>query len=236
MKALISLLQFTTILPLGKQHDLENFARRSYLYPCAGYIIGGLTALPLFFIADRTIAAAVAIACILLISGAHHFDGLLDLGDGIMAHGDRERRIIALTDRQVGAGGITAGLVVTLLLFAGLQASSSVVIAVIIGEVCAKFSMALLTAYGAPFREGMHSYLHQFSQPYFPFIAALFCIPLIFLPVSLLKLAGAAIAMVLCPGILFIISRRLFGGVNGDVVGASNEITRAVVILAIAII
>ena len=236
MKALISLLQFTTILPLGKQHDLENFARRSYLYPCAGYIIGGLTALPLFFIADRTIAAAVAIACILLISGAHHFDGLLDLGDGIMAHGDRERRIIALTDRQVGAGGITAGLVVTLLLFAGLQASSSVVIAVIIGEVCAKFSMAFLTAYGAPFREGMHSYLHQFSQPYFPFIAALFCIPLIFLPVSPLKLVGAAIAMVLCPGILFIISRRLFGGVNGDVVGASNEITRAVVILAIAII
>jgi adenosylcobinamide-GDP ribazoletransferase len=236
MKSLISLLQFTTILPLGKPQDLENFARHSYIYPFAGYIIGGLTALPVFFIADRTLAAAVAIACILLISGAHHFDGLLDLGDSLMAHGDRERRIRALTDRQIGAGGVSAGIIVTLLLFAGLQASSSIIIAVIIGEVCAKFSMALLTAYGTPFREGMHSYLHQFSQPYFPFIAALLCVPLVFLPVSPLRLAGAAIAMVVCPVILYIISKRLFGGVNGDVVGASNEITRACVILTMAFI
>jgi adenosylcobinamide-GDP ribazoletransferase len=236
MKALISLFQFTTILPLGKPQDLENFARHSYIYPCAGYIIGGLAALPVFFIADRTLAAAVTIACILLISGAHHFDGLLDLGDGLMAHGDREKRIRALTDSQVGAGGITAGIVVTLLLFAGLQASPSIIIAVIIGEVCAKFSMAFLTAYGTPFRKGIHSYLHQFSKPYFPFIAALFCIPLIFLPVSPIRLTGAAIAMVVCPAILYIISKRLFGGVNGDVVGASNEITRACVILIIALI
>ena len=236
MKALISLLQFTTIFPLGKPQDLENFARHSYIYPCAGYIIGGLTALPVFFIADQTLAAAVAIAFILLISGAHHFDGLLDLGDGLMAHGDREKRIRALTDRQVGAGGIAAGIIVTLLLFAGLQASPSIISAVIIGEVCAKFSMAVLTAYGTPFRKGIHSYLHQFSQPYFPFIAALFCIPLVFLPVSHLKLAGAAIAMVICPVILLFLSKRVFGGVNGDIVGASNEITRACVIITIALI
>jgi len=236
MKALLSLLQFTTILPLGKPQEFGSFARHSYLYPCAGYVIGGLTALPVFFITDHTLAAAVAIACILLISGAHHFDGLLDLGDGLMAHGDREKRVRALTDRQVGAGGIAAGIAVTILLFAGLQVSSSIVVAVIIGEVCAKFSMAFLTAYGTPFREGMHSYLHQFSRPYFPLIAALFCIPLVFLPVSPLELAGAAIAMVVCPLILFIVSKRLFGGINGDIVGASNEITRALVIITVALI
>lgn len=236
MKALISLLQFTTILPLGKPRDLESFARHSYLYPCAGYIIAGITALPVFFIADKTIAAAVAIACILLISGAHHFDGLLDLGDGLMAHGDREKRIRALTDRQVGAGGIAAGITVTILLFSGLEASSSIIIAITIGEVCAKFSMVLLTTYGTPFREGLHSYLHQFSKPYFPFIAALLCVPLVFLPVSPGKLIGAAVVMGICPAILIIISKKLFGGVNGDIVGASNEITRACVILAIAVI
>ncbi|MGA2914137.1 MAG: adenosylcobinamide-GDP ribazoletransferase [Methanoregula sp.] len=236
MKALVSLLQFTTILPLGKPQDLVNFARQSYLYPCAGYIIGGLVALPVYFITDKTIASSVAIALFLLISGAHHFDGLLDLGDGLMAHGDQERRISALIDRQVGAGGVSAGIAITLLLFAGLLASSSVIYAIIIGEVCAKFSMAFLTAYGTPFREGMHSFLHQYSRPVFPFIAALFCIPLVFLPVSPLKLAGAAIVMVVCPLILFVVSKRLFGGVNGDVVGASNEITRACVILALALI
>lgn len=236
MKALISLLQFTTILPLGKPRDLVNFARHSYLYPFAGYIIGGLVSLPVFFIADHTIAAALAVALLLLISGAHHFDGLLDLGDGLMAHGNQEKRIAALTDRYVGAGGIAAGIAVTLLLFAGLRASSPLIYAIIIGEVCAKFSMAFLTAYGTPFREGIHSYLHQYSRPVFPLAAALFCVPLIFLPVSPFKLSVAAVVMVTCPLILFFISKRLFGGVNGDVVGASNEITRACVILSLALI
>ena len=49
---ILSLLQFTTILPLGKSQDLEYFARHSYLYPVAGYVIGALVALPVFFIAD----------------------------------------------------------------------------------------------------------------------------------------------------------------------------------------
>jgi adenosylcobinamide-GDP ribazoletransferase len=236
MKSLISLLQFTTILPLGKPQALESFARQSYLYPLAGYVIGGLVALPVFFIPDRTIAAAVAVAGLLLITGVHHFDGLLDLGDGLMAHGDREKRIRALTDRKVGAGGVAAGIAVTLLLFAGLMGSSSIIIAVIIGEVCAKFSMAFLTAFGTPFREGMHSYLHKFSKPHFPFIAGIFCLPLVFLPVSPLQITGAAISMIVCPLILLVLSSKLFGGLNGDVVGASNEITRAGVILIMAII
>ncbi|HZK30501.1 MAG TPA: adenosylcobinamide-GDP ribazoletransferase [Methanoregula sp.] len=236
MKPLISLLQFTTILPLGKPQDLGSFARYSYIYPCAGYIIGGMIALPVFFITDRIIASAVAIAALLLITGVHHFDGLLDLGDGLMAHGDKEKRIRALTDRQVGAGGVAAGIAVTVLLFAGLMASSSIIVAVIIGEVCAKFSMAFLTAYGNPFREGIHSYLHKFSKPFFPFIAALFCIPLVFLPVSPVQITGSLLAMVLCPVLLLIVSKRLFGGINGDIVGASNELTRACVIVVIALI
>jgi adenosylcobinamide-GDP ribazoletransferase len=236
MKPLLSLLQFTTILPLGKPQDLESFARHSYLYPCAGYIIGGLISIPVFFIADRIIASAVAIAALLLITGVHHFDGLLDLGDGLMVHGDKERRIHAMTDRQVGAGGFAFGIAVTLLLFAGLIASSSITVAILIGEVCANFSMVFLTAYGTPFREGIHSYLHTFSKPSFPFIAALFCIPLVFLPVSPVQITGAFLAMVLCPALLLSISQRLFGGINGDIVGASNELTRAVVIIVIALI
>jgi adenosylcobinamide-GDP ribazoletransferase len=236
MKNLLSLMQFTTILPLGKSQDLEPFARHSYLYPVAGYFIGALVALPVFFITDHIISAAVAIALIMLISGAHHFDGLLDFGDGLMAHGDREKRIRALTDRYIGAGGVAAGIVITLLLFAGLQASTTLVFAIIIGEVCAKFSMTILTVYGTPFRQGIHSYIHQFSQPYFPFIAALLCAPILFIPIAPFKLIGAVMAAALCPTIMLLISKRLFGGVNGDVVGATNEITRACAILALAIL
>ena len=235
MKPVLSLLQFTTILPLGKPQDFDLFARHSWIFPVAGYIIALLVAVPVFFIADKTLSAAVAVAGVILLSGAHHFDGLLDFGDGLMAQGDRMKRTYALTDRYVGAGGIAAGIVVTLLLFAGLHAAASMISALIIGEVTAKFSMAFLTAYGMPFKEGMHSYLHRFAKPYFPFLSLLLCIPLVLLPVSLFHLAIAALIMILCPVVLLILSERLFGGVNGDVVGAANEITRALVIVALAL-
>jgi adenosylcobinamide-GDP ribazoletransferase len=236
MSAILSLLQFATILPLGKSQELDEFARHSWIYPLAGYVIGCLTAVPVFFIADRTVAAAVAVAIVLLISGAHHFDGLLDLGDGLMAHGNREKRVRALTDQQVGAGGMAAGIVTTLLLFAGLQASASVAAAIIVGEVCAKFSMAYLTVYGEPFREGIHSYLHKFARPDFPVLAGLLCLPLFLLPLAPVKVVGALIMMIVCPAVLLLLARRLFGGVNGDVAGASNEITRAMVVIALVLL
>ncbi len=236
MKAIHSLLQFTTVLPLGKSQDLGHFARHFYLYPLAGYVIGALVALPVYLIGNQTIGAAVAVALLILITGGHHFDGLLDFGDGLMAHGDREKRIRALTDRNVGAGAIALAISVTILLFAGLQEASSIVFAIIIGEVCAKYSMSFLTAYGKPFHEGMHSYFHQFVQPGFPVLSFVLCLPLFLLPVAPIKIFSAMILMILCPTVLLEMSGRLFGGINGDVVGASNEITRALVIVAIALL
>lgn len=236
MKSFLALLQFTTILPLGKINDMEQFARHSYIYPLAGYVIGALVAIPVMFIPNPSIAAAVAVAMLLLITGAHHFDGLLDLGDGLMAHGDREKRIRALTDRNVGAGGIAAGAAVILLLYAGLQAVPTIAYALIIGEVCAKFSMAFLTTYGKPFREGLHGYLHKYSQPYFPALSFILCFPLILIPIAPIKIMSAFLMMLICPMILLAVSERLFGGMNGDVAGASNEITRACVIFSVALL
>ena len=236
MKTILSLLQFTTILPLGKPQDFELFARRSYLYPVAGYLIGAVAALPVILISNQVVAAAISVAILFLITGAHHFDGLLDLGDGLMAHGDKEKRARALTDRNVGAGGIAAGIAVTLLLFAGLVAVPALAAAIIIGEVCAKFSMEFLTAFGKPFRQGIHSFLYKHAKPFFPVASAILCIPLFLLPVAPIKIFGAFIAMIVCPCVLILVSERLFGGVNGDVCGASNEITRACAVLVIALL
>jgi adenosylcobinamide-GDP ribazoletransferase len=236
LKSLRALLQFTTILPLGATAEFRCFARRSWLYPVAGYVTGGIAGLAVFWIASPLLAAGVAIAVLFLITGANHFDGLLDLGDGLMAQGDRERRIQALTDRQTGTGGIALGTGVTLIAFAALAGSPAIWAAVIAAEVCAKFSMAFLTAYGAPFREGMHSFLYGEAKPWYPAAAALLCLPLLLLPLPPIRLAGAAIVMVITPLVLLILARRIFGGVNGDVVGASSEITRALVLAMLIII
>lgn len=236
LKSIIALLQFCTVLPLGKPQEFEQFAKRTWLYPVAGYVTGGFAALVSFWITSPPIAAAFAVAGLLLISGCNHFDGLLDLGDGLMAHGDRERRISALTDRQIGTGAFALAVSIVLITWAGLQVAYPIIWVLIISEVCAKFSMSLLTVSGKPFRQGIHAYLHEQSHPRFILYAAILCLPLVLLPVSPLKLVAAAVFMVVVPLVLLAISGRAFGGVNGDVVGASNEITRALVIIAVILI
>ncbi len=235
LKSIRALLQFTTVLPLGKAVDFDEFARRSYLYPLAGYAIGGIALLAALAIPSPPLAAAVALALTLVLSGFHHFDGLLDFGDGAMAHGSREKRIQALTDRSSGAGGVGLGLIVTLLAFAALQESPQVGYTILLAEVSSKLAMASLTAVGTPFHEGIQSYLHARARWYFPAIALLLWLPLLFLPLPLPTLAAAAIATLAGVVAMLLLARRLFGGVNGDVVGATNEIVRMLVILAAAL-
>ncbi|WP_292367180.1 MULTISPECIES: adenosylcobinamide-GDP ribazoletransferase [unclassified Methanoculleus] len=235
MKSVIALLQFCTSLPLGRPADFEHFARRSYLYPLAGYVIGGIAAGITYWIASPAVGAAVALAAALLLSGCNHFDGLLDFGDGLMAHGSREKRIAAMTDRTTGAGAVAAGIVVTLLAFAGLQSTAHLPAAILIAEVCAKAGMSWLTTLGAPFREGIHSYLHGFAKPWFLVPATLLTLPLFLLPVPRASVALAIAATAAIAALMLLLSRRLFGGVNGDVVGATNEMVRAGIIIVLAL-
>jgi cobalamin-5'-phosphate synthase (EC 2.7.8.26) len=230
-----ALLQFTTILPIGRSADFDAFATRSYLYPVAGYLIGGLAAIPLFFIPYPLAAAAVALGLLLLLSGCNHFDGLLDLGDGLMAHGSREIRIRALTDRQVGAGGVALGLSITLISFGALASLAIIPIAVLIAEVAAKASMASLTCIGRPFREGIHSYLFWRSRPWFVAVAWLLTLPLFLLPIPPIAVVSALFGASATTLFLLFSGEQLFGGINGDLVGSANEIVRAVVLLSLLI-
>lgn len=236
LNPVLALLQFTTVIPLGKPADFGSFARHSWLYPIAGYVTGGFAGICVFWIGIPLLAAAAGVAALFLITGAHHLDGLLDLGDGLMVHGDQEKRRQALTDRQIGAGGVAMGGAVTLVSFAAMASSPILWAALIAAEVAAKFSMAFLTVYGPPFREGIHSFLHQASRPYFPVLSVLLCVPLFLLPLAPLRLAGALLVMIIVPACILCISRRIFGGVNGDVVGAAGEITRALVLAALVML
>jgi adenosylcobinamide-GDP ribazoletransferase len=230
-----ALLQFCTVLPLGRPADFDAFARHTWLYPLAGWVTGGAAAAVAMLLSGHPVlAAAAAVAAAIIVSGGNHFDGLLDLGDGLMAHGSREKRIVALTDRQIGAGGVACGVLITFLAVAGLGEAWNVALAILTAEVCAKLAMAWITTLGAPFHDGIHAYLHGFSRPHFVPLALLPVLPLLLLlsPFALGKAIAATGIIVL---ILLGTARRLFGGVNGDVAGASNEIVRAAVIIALVL-
>jgi len=234
IQAIRALLQFATILPLGKTAPFEDFARNTWLYPLAGYIIGGIAGGILFLLpAPPLVGAVIAIGVVMLISGANHLDGLLDFGDGLMAHGSPEKRILALTDRQTGTGAQALGMLITILSIVSLGSipfALTAASALIVAEICGKWSMVFLTIYGKPFHEGLHAMLHRQAKPWFLLPATLLLIPAFLLPLPMIAKISAGIGLILVPVCMRFLAYRLFGGVNGDVTGASGEICRSTIL------
>jgi len=234
LSPVIALLQFTTILPLGKMAPFDSFSRNIWIYPLAGYVTGGLAGVVLFLLpAPPLVAAGIGLAIVFFITGCNHLDGLLDLGDGLMAHGSCEIRVRALTDRTIGTGGMALGFMVTLVSWGSLASLPLAFFAIILAEVAGKYVMAIMTIFGRPFHEGLHAMLHKYASPWFAIPSTLLLLPL-FLPVSIISVGLMVAVMIAVPAILITLSTRLFGGVNGDVTGASGELTRAGVLVVLA--
>jgi adenosylcobinamide-GDP ribazoletransferase len=234
-EALRAMFQFTTILPVGRHADYDAFARHAYLLPLSGYLVGGIAGFIAMLFVQPQIAGAVALAVVLVLTGFNHFDGLCDLGDGLMAHGSREKRVTALTDQTLGAGATGVALIVMLLTYAGLTTVVCIAGAILIAEVMGKVVQVLLIVVGRPFREGMFSYIHTFARWWFFPLACLLIAPLLLFPINPVSVGVAATAAFITAGVLMLVTRYLFGGVNGDIVGASHELTRCVVLLSLAV-
>ncbi|MDD3977408.1 MAG: adenosylcobinamide-GDP ribazoletransferase [Methanomicrobium sp.] len=235
-KSLAAIFQFFTIMPLGRNIEFDEYTRRFYLIPLVGYFVGCLCAFASMLFPTPELSAAACVAVFMVIYGFNHFDGLLDLGDGLMAHGSREKRIKALTDQNIGAGGVAAGILVILLTYSGLLSVSYIPAAIIAAEVTAKYSQVLFLTFGKPIREGIFSYTHSYAKKWFPFASLVICLPILLLPITPAGFAAIAVALIISFSGLFILSNRLFGGINGDVTGASNEITRLFVIISLAVV
>ena len=103
------LLSFFTVLPF-RGASLEEAARAVPLLPLVGLVTGlpGAVVLLAANVISPGVAATLALGAVLLAAGLHHADGVLDVGDALMAHGTPSRRREVLADTRVGIGGLGA--------------------------------------------------------------------------------------------------------------------------------
>jgi len=218
-------IRFLTILPLGPHPEPEEIGRNAWLgLPTVGLISGLIAGVVAWLLRSSPAAGPVTVGAIVLLEGAQRLDGLVDLGDAVlawMAGGEPER---AMKDARVGVGGLAAGALALIALSACL--SSVPFYALVPMEVWAQYSALPLAAAGEPpeysvsgrvFTEhvdagqvllgGVVSVL--VSLPYSP-EATLIC--------ALCALASAWVSLDL--------ANRVLGGVNGDVLGASVWLSR----------
>jgi adenosylcobinamide-GDP ribazoletransferase len=189
------------------------------------------------------VAATLALGAVLLAAGLHHADGVLDVGDALMVHGSPDRRREVLQDARVGIGGLGALFLVYAPTVGALAALSAVspgraALALFAGEVAARSAMLLVLVFGEPadLRSSSVPFVRALSGPHrTPAVIVALLAPLPFLLARSALLAPLAILAVPLVALgLLRISAAKFGGIGGDVVGATGEVCRAVVLVALS--
>ena len=189
------------------------------------------------------VAATLALGAVLLAAGLHHADGVLDVGDALMVHGSPDRRREVLQDARVGIGGLGALFLVYAPTVGALAALSAVspgraALALFAGEVAVRSAMLLVLLFGEPadLRSSSVPFVRALSGPHrTPAVIVALLAPLPFLLAMSALLAPLAILAVPLVALgLLRISAAKFGGIGGDVVGATGEACRAVVLVALS--
>ena len=103
---------FLTILPVGLGDDPDRGIGSSWAWPLVGAALGAIAGVVAFLAslsgAPAGVAAILAIAVLVLMTGAFHEDGLADAADGLFAGKDRESRLAIMKDSRLGTFGVVA--------------------------------------------------------------------------------------------------------------------------------
>jgi adenosylcobinamide-GDP ribazoletransferase len=238
--------QFLTAIPLSRStHDAkpEELAASMSWYPLVGCLLGALLVTADLFLTQVFSAQVTSMLLMLLLIGVTrglHQDGLADMVDGLAGGRTAQARLAIMRDGRVGAIGATGLFLALGLRYAGLNAMPA-------GE-----HLALLL--GMPVVGRWAMVMGAFHVPYArsegglakPFLAHLSWRHLCVATVT----AGLVLALLLGPwqalcGLLIgtalvrlstVWFHRMFGGVTGDLLGATNEAAEILFILIVPVV
>ena len=229
-------LGFLTTIPVGiSMEGLAALGKRLYLFPVIGSVIGvlmGCAGYLFELFLPSQVASVVIIVSLYYLTGINHLDGLADFGDGVVAHGSREKKIGAMRDVSLGIGGVVFCAIVILGLFAAINEmlTDIFLVAMIAAEVSAKQAMLTISAFGKSIHPGLGSIMIDDTGFREFAIGLAFSIAVCWVAFGDTGLLMLGVAI----GFSFVAlatANRNFGGISGDVIGATNEIARLVALL-----
>ena len=201
----------------------------------------------LFNFVAKGLASTMTIAFLLVVIGLQHTDGLVDVGNalGIRKASLKEKVDIAHEWTVTRTGAILALLVsffTFLLIF--LIKTDVIIQALIVAEVSAKLAMVTTGWQGTSPPPRFYEKRWEKGRNFIEHIKnkhGLYTISLtisLAISIAMFGLGGvlAVAAAILVGGVMILVGNQVFEGVNGDVFGATNEITRMVVLFVLVML
>ncbi|MDK2980345.1 MAG: adenosylcobinamide-GDP ribazoletransferase [Chloroflexota bacterium] len=238
--ALLTALDFLTVIPLPHPRNFKAvpLGKATGWFPWVGALLGGLSGA--LYIGLRQVfapwlAAALAAAAWIALTGGLHLDGLADCCDGLLYAGPRERRLEIMKDPHHGtfAGiGLTLAILLKVAALAALPATLETLGAAALAAALARWLLlpsarqpnARESGLGAAFSDSLDRKAYVLAIP-----------PLLILPVWL---GGRAlVALLLAHGwaaCVFRLAKKRLGGLTGDVYGLIVEGAELLVLLVFA--
>ncbi|WP_029007930.1 adenosylcobinamide-GDP ribazoletransferase [Azospirillum halopraeferens] len=232
---------FLTRVPLRLRHPPapDGLARAMGWFPlvgaAAGAAGGGVYALAALANLPPPVAALLAVAAMVWLTGALHEDGLADVADGFGGGRDRERKLEIMRDSRVGTYG-AAALVLTLGLrvaaLAALAGPGAVTAALAAAGACSRAAVPVVARTLAPARrDGLAA--TQANPTAGRVVLALALAAGVTLATAGAAApaawAGAALAAAAVAGLAL----RQIGGYTGDVLGAVQQAAEIAVLLVL---
>lgn len=240
IRSLLGLLTFSTILPINVFTSIEYMTKLTWCWPFLHIFIGILAAICGYVSLEvlhlnSFFTAAIVYAFLMLITGYNHLDGVMDMADGVMVHGDAEKKIRVMKDSSVGAGGVATLFLVASLTVAGIYniLDYNFICGIIICEMSAKTSLLTTALLSEPLEPGIGSYFIRETNMA-NYLASTLIIGIVAGllggTVGMLGVVGAVASGI----VIAVIARRNFTFANGDVLGMSNEVGRLFSLLFMA--
>ena len=246
LRPLILAWQFLTAIPLSRStHDAtpEELAASMSWYPLVGCFLGALLVTADLLLAHVFSAQITSVLLMLLLIGITrglHQDGLADMVDGLAGGRTVQARLAIMRDGRVGAIGATGLFLALGLRYAGLNALPA-------GEhIALLISMPVVGRWAMVVGAFHATYARSEGGLAQPFLAHLswrhLCVATVTAGIVLTLLLGpwAALCSLLIGMALVRLStawfHRMFGGVTGDLLGATNEVAEILFIVIVPVV
>lgn len=239
VRDLATAIRLLTIVPLGSVDGpapARFFSVVGWLYGgIALAIVGAARAAGASEGSGALVVGALVVGAWAALSGLMHWDGLADSADGLGVRGDASRRLEAMRGSTVGAFGVMAIALVLVLQVSAVAATIErggwwpLLAAPVVG----RWAAGMALAYRAPARpDGLgRRYAHR--------DAAIIAVPMTLPAAALVAFAARPVAAAASLAVSLAIAAvlpapfaRRFGGITGDVLGATILLAETVVLVA----
>ena len=237
MNTFLAALQFLTVVPVRIDFTGDDIGRSLPKFPLVGLLIG-LTAAALYGVLGLGAVQAVLMVIFMGgISGGLHLDGLADTADGMLSSRPRDRILEIMRDSRIGTMGALAlmavlGLKVATLVSVEPHAGWRAVFLAPVAGRCALVIAMHLLPYARP-EGGLAAIFmqHRNNKHVVWSIVTIVIFSLLLFGFKGVVVGGVCLAAIW--GFSGIVKRKI-GGMTGDTLGATCELTETVIFVTVA--